>query len=47
MRQSFNLGIGMIAVCEPGLADELVRRCSGQMLGTLSRSKADQKVCFV
>jgi phosphoribosylformylglycinamidine cyclo-ligase len=47
MRQSFNLGIGMIVVCSDILAQDLCSKYDARVLGKLGKTASDKKVVFV
>jgi len=47
MRQSFNLGIGMIAVCAPDLAMEICASCNARIMGSIEQTSSPQKVRYV
>lgn len=46
MRQSFNLGIGMIVACNVNIADELCEACGASIIGSLRKAGTDKKVVF-
>lgn len=47
MRQSFNLGIGMIIVCDESLASQIMASAGAQYLGRLCQQQDAAKVIFV
>lgn len=47
MRQSFNLGIGMIVVCNDTIAQDLCSKHDARILGALVKTESDKKVVFV